>query len=64
MYSTTIQEGSLTITTTSHILHGDFVQSGVTITVDVQASITGELCDPLSNSTTIDGGEGRVHAAI
>ena len=57
MNSVSIQEGSLTVTTTSHILHGDFVQSGVTISVDVRANISGELCDPLTNSTTIDGSE-------
>ena len=52
-----IQEGSDTVTTTSYMLQGDFIQSGVTITVEVQAMNTGGLCDPLINSTTIDGGE-------
>ena len=52
-----IQEGSDTVTTTSLILQKGFVQSGVTIMVEVQAMNTGGLCDPLINSTTIDGGE-------
>ena len=57
MNNITIQEGSVTITTTSLILQEGFVQSGVTIEVKVQAMNIGGLCDPLSNSTTIDGGE-------
>ena len=57
MNNITIQEGSVTVTTTSLILQEDFVQSGVTIEVEVQAMNTGALCDPLMNSTTIDGGE-------
>ena len=35
-----------------------FVQSGVTITVSVEASITDDYyCDPVFNMTVIDGGQ-------
>ena len=46
---------------TIHTLMGAFVQSGVTISVSVEATVTDGNCDTVMNNVTIEGGEFSHH---
>ena len=54
----TLEEVSIMLSATEYVLGGQFVQSGVTIELTVQArDAMGELCDPLMDMFDIPGGE-------
>ena len=58
--SVVLEEGSDTTNETEYVLTEQFIQSGVTVTIVVQArnSSTGEdVCDPVMDSITIPGSE-------
>ena len=58
--SVVLEEGSDTTNETEYVLTEPFIQSGVTVTIVVQArnSSTGEdVCDPVMDSITIPGSE-------
>ena len=54
--SVVLEEGSVTTTDLDVTLMGEFVQSGVNISVEVQARIEDTACDPVSGSIEISGG--------
>ena len=57
MGSTEIAGESESVASTSHNITGDFVQSGVSITVSVEAVVGDQLCDPAFSSLLVDGGQ-------
>ena len=50
--------------TISHNITGDFIQSGVNITVSVEAINSDMLCDPVFSSAVVSGGELILHFSL